>query len=786
MKSLTTLLLRMVIVTVLAGCASDRVQRDAHEMFDAGKIEESLATLQSALKKHPSDPALRATYLQLRDRAIASWLASANEASRNGSEARSREYYLRILKLDPENDRAKAGLARLDREATHIKWLDDATVQVKKNDTSGAIVTLRKILTEDPTNAQARALLKSIEEKIEQAPVGTQLDTALSKTLSIDFKDASLGQVFEVFSRTSGVNFVFDKDVRTDQKTSVFLNNTSIKEAIDVVLMTNQLDKRTLDRNTILVYPNTPAKLKDYKPLTVRTFFLAHADPELVANTLKTIVKTRDLIVDKKENAVIMRDSPEAVSIAEKLVQLQDLPDPEVMLEVEILEVSRDRLSSLGIKYPDQLTLTPLGSGANSTVTLAQLGHLTTAGVSATVTPLTVNASLTTTDANLLANPRIRVRSREVAKILIGDKVPNITSTSTATGFVSSNVQYLDVGLKLEVTPVITADAEVDIKINLEVSNITNQITTSQGTVAYQIGTRSAATALRLKDGENQVLAGLINDSDTHTANKVPGLGQLPLLGRLFSSHQGDSKKSEIVLSITPHLIRNIPSPEARLLAFDSGTESNSRTLDRSNAGSNAQAAPVAPASATQPAPGTYPAVPNGSPPPQSNAPSSASSAATSNTSTGDAASPATGSAQAVWLAPGQAKVGESFSVQLVVNSPQPIASIPLAIGYDPKKLEVVNVTEGDFFKQANAPTRFEARPDPAAGQIYVTDTLVGNDPSAGTGPAGQGSILTATFKTIASANPSSLSIVSMAPVGLNGTAIPISLPSPQAIVLAP
>jgi general secretion pathway protein D len=786
------LLSSVVLVALLAACGSERTLRTAHDSFDAGKVDESLATLQSALKKEPTNAALRATYLELRDQAEATWLQAARDASRKGSVPIARENYQKVLKLDPENDRAKSGMQQIDIDARHAKWLDEAKAMAARKDTDAAIALLRRLLAEDPGNASARAQLNSMEEQMERPTVNPQMAAALKRVLSIGFKDATLSQVFEVLSRTSGINFVFDKDVRTDQKTSVFLNNTTVKEAIDVALMTNQLEERTLDGNTILIYPNTPAKLKDYKPLTVRTFFLAHADPEQVANTLKTIVKTRDLVVDKKENTVIMRDSPEAVSIAEKLVQLLDLPDPEVMLEVEILEVDRDRLSSLGIKYPDQLTLTPLTNGTNNTLTLADLGRLTTAGVAATVTPLTVNASLTTTDANLLANPRIRVRSRETAKILIGDKVPNITSTSTATGFVSSNVQYLDVGLKLEVTPVITTDGEVEIKINLEVSNIANQLTTSQGTIAYQIGTRSAATVLRLKDGENQVLAGLINDNDTHTANKVPGLGELPVLGRLFSSHQGDAKKTEIVLSITPHLIRSLPSPDARLLAFDSGTESNSRSLAKSDIGGTVIPLSPAPAAsvaiekpigaAVAPVPASAGTAVHSAPAVSGPAASGPSAGPTAN----DGSDVANGAAQVTWLAPTQAKVGEPFTVQLVMNSSVPVTGVPLAIGYDPKKLEVSNVTEGDFLKQGGVQTSFQTRADVAAGQIYVTDTHAGDGQTSGTGATGQGAILTATFKPISSANPTSLSIVSMIPVGLNGTTVPLALPAPQTIVVAP
>jgi general secretion pathway protein D len=176
-------------------------------------------------------------------------------------------------------------------------------------------------------------------------------------------------------------------------------------------------------------------------------------------------------------------------------------------------------------------------------------------------------------DTNMLANPRIRVKNRDKAKIHIGDKVPVITSTSTSTGFVAESVNYLDVGLKLDVEPSIHLDDEVDMKVGLEVSNIVREIKSANGTLTYQVGTRNASTTLRLRDGETQALAGLINDEDRKSANKVPGLGDIPVLGHLFSSHRDDRSKTEIVLLITPHIVRNLSRPEAIVAEFMSGTD---------------------------------------------------------------------------------------------------------------------------------------------------------------------------------------------------------------------
>ncbi|HET7671809.1 MAG TPA: type II and III secretion system protein, partial [Burkholderiales bacterium] len=174
---------------------------------------------------------------------------------------------------------------------------------------------------------------------------------------------------------------------------------------------------------------------------------------------------------------------------------------------------------------------------------------------------------------NILANPRIRAKNREKARIHIGDKVPVVTTTAGATGFVSESVNYLEVGLKLEVEPQVHLDDDVGIKVGLEVSNVTSQTKTTSGTTAYQIGTRTAATTLRLRDGETQVLAGLINNEDRRSSNQVPGLADLPVAGRLFQNKDDTVNKTELVLLITPRVIRNVERPESRLEEFNSGTE---------------------------------------------------------------------------------------------------------------------------------------------------------------------------------------------------------------------
>lgn len=566
------------VLLVLAGCAGQQAYRQGKELTTRGNYEEGLTKFQQAIAHDPAAVEYRVAYMQARERAVTAQLEQAERQAQLHMTVEARQGFERAMALDPGNERARAGMRALDAEARHDKWLAEAKAALGRNDRDSARIRIRSILAEKPAHTAALAFKRQVEEQEAHATAETSLSHIYKKPITIEFKDAAIKDVFEVISRTSGLNFLFDKDVRTDQRTSIFLKNSTIASAIHFALLTNQLEQQILDGNTILIYPNTAAKLKDYQELVVRSFYLSNAEAKTVANTLKTILKSRDVVVDDKLNLLIVRDSPDAIRLAEKLVALHDLPEPEVMLEVEILEVKRSRLMELGVKWPDSLSLAPLPSAAGSPLTLRDLRSLNSGSIGALVPPATIHARKQDADANILANPRIRARNREKAKVLIGERVPNITATSTSTGFVSESISYVDVGLKLDVEPVVYLDNDVAIKISLEVSNIINQIQTKSGSIAFQIGTRTASTVLRLKDGENQVLAGLINDEDRRSANKLPGIGEIPVVGRLFGDTLDDNQKTEIVLSITPRLIRNIELPQANLSEFAGGTDASLRS----------------------------------------------------------------------------------------------------------------------------------------------------------------------------------------------------------------
>lgn len=739
------------------------------------------------LKAQPTNPERRAAYLAARDLTLREWLDEAGRAVARNDTASAEAFYRRVLRLEPGHEQARAALEELAKDARYRALLKEAKDAVALKDADLATLKLRTLLAERPADAEARELLGTIE-RARADESREQLNPSLQKKVSIVFKDATIKQVFDVLSAEAGINFVFDKDIKTDAKVNVTLKDTSVKDALDTVLTASQLESSVIGNNSFLIYPNTPAKIRDYKTLVVKAFFLSNASVEEVANTLKTIVKVRDVVVDKAKNLIIIRDTPDAIRVAEKLVRLQDLASPEVMIEVEILEVNRNRLSELGVNFPAQLTLSPLASTTGGTVTLRDLLMINRSTIGATVPPAVISAYATDTDVKVLANPRIRAKDRETAKILIGDRVPNITSTATSTGFVSSSVQYIDVGLKLEMTPVVTIDNEVSIKIALEVSNITSQVTTTGGTLAYQIGTRTASTLLRLRDGENQVLAGLINNEDRVSSNRIPGISDIPLIGRLFSNLKNDNRKTEIILSITPRILRNTPRQALAALEFDSGSDSKLRSTGLSGPGGTSSAAPR-PMIPTPPAGKPPGAPPPGSAPSGALAPGAQPNLAYGTPSSGVTASssgpPGTTTANLIWLGPSQVKIGDTFQLQLQLGSSLPVTAVPYTLAFDPAALEVTGISEGDLLKQGGGQTSFSQRVDRTTGQVFIANAR--SDAGAiKQGAGGTGTLVNLTVKALSASTGTNVQVISMSPQTGTEAQLTVTLPSMYTISIAP
>jgi general secretion pathway protein D len=562
----------------------------------AGRWEVGLAKMEDAVRKDP-DSAFLKTELRVKRAQVVLALLRDAEANRAASRfAEARDLYNHVLDLDRDNMQARKGLELAKTTEMNQEELRMAKDLIGHRDIKEAQAQLTHILVTDPNNLEAKQLLEQLSGKTAQPaqpmqtePVKPKLRPKEDRIASLDFRDTPLNMVFQALSRTTGLNFVLDKDVKGDAKTSIFLKDMPIESALDLVLAQHTLVKKIMSDNTIYIYPETLEKRRRFEEQVVKSFYLTNTDPKQAMNMLKVMLDTKVMFVDDRAKLLVMRDTPEVIRMAENLITSLDQEDSEVMMEVEVVEITRTKLQELGVKYPNQVTLNALspvvaaatGAPTPATATGMLLGDvfsLNTNRVRTGALNATIDLRGESGQVNLLASPRIRARNYEKAKILIGDRVPVITNavtpTSVGSSVVTGSVQYIDVGLKFEVEPTIFRDDEVAMKVNLEVSNIVKEVQNPiSGTLAYQIGTRTAITVLRLRDGETQVLGGLISEEDRETASKIPGLSNLPLLGRLFQSQREIANKTEIVLSITPHIIRHGTRTEAAASQFWYGTE---------------------------------------------------------------------------------------------------------------------------------------------------------------------------------------------------------------------
>ena len=570
-------------LVVLAGCAVNQTFHEGQAQLAVGQTEAGLAKLRLAMEQEPRNNEFRLAYYSQRERALNASLRDAELALELGDFDAARAAYAQAVRLDAANARAAAGAARIETVERHWKALDAAAAPAGQNDLDAAIARTRQVLAENPTHRRAGLLLRQLLRRQadtagKEAGLHPRLKAAYRVPVSLSLSNATLLQVFEALKQASGLNYLLDRDVKPDLRVTLSVTRKPVEDLLRLLLVTNQLERRVLDEDTLLIYPATPAKLAEYREMVVRTFYVSNADAVKVANLVRTIAKARDVVVDEKLNLVTVRDSAEVIRLAEKLIAAQDLPEPEVMLDLEVLEVSVNRLLELGIRWPDSVSAGVVGSdGVAGQLRLNELRNRSADMVRLRISDPVLFAQLRSTkgDANLLANPRVRVRNKQSAKILIGERVPVITTILTANVGTSETVSYLDVGLKLEIEPTVSLDDDVSMKIALEVSTILETITRASGTQAYRLGTRNTSTSLRVHDGETNVLAGLIQRDERRSNTGVPGLNEVPVVNKLFGvSHDSDSR-TEIVLLITPRIVRNLEVPGVGLQEFLSGTEAS-------------------------------------------------------------------------------------------------------------------------------------------------------------------------------------------------------------------
>ena len=764
--------------------------------------------------------------------AVVGWCAatahaqSAGTWNKRGVNAEAREDYDAAFEAfrqahlkKPKDLRYQTRYERLRFEAANLH-VDRGRVLRQSGDIGGAVNEFARALQIDPGN-QAAAQELQVTEKPAAAPDGAASNGPTpGKTLvpgmdeQTPYQDkvqrdiASMGApvvlqpvsndpqtlhmvedskvVYQAIGKAAGINVIFDPEY-TSKRIPVDLTNVSMNDALRIVGTLSGTFWKPVTSNTIFVAQNNVTKRRDLDDLAVQTFYLTNASQQADANEI--LVALRNLLdpsvkiyLVATQNAIVMRATTDELILAEKLINDLDRVRPEVVVDVAVLEVSRDKIRNLGITLPTSFGLTPQASNANASttnnttgtttgtttntatntsgLTLNTLGNINATNFAVSVSGGTVNALLSDSDTRILQNPRIRATDGQNATLKIGSKIPVATGSysagaaiTTASLGVQTQFTYLDVGVNIDMTPTVHYDREISLKMKIEISSQNGSVTIS-GVTEPIISQRVVSQVIQLRDGEPSILAGLIQRQDTKAANGTPGLGELPLLKYFFSSQNKEQQSDEIVFLLIPHIVRESLLTDQNTRAIYTGTSTSIDLIHRDKA----QMLQAAENSSPQGGSPTQP-------PAQTTSAANAANAMlprmaadtrpiTPGTVTASGAAPAPPPVTSSGAAPitltvvpaaGNQQVGATFQVAVMAANAQDLFSVPMQMQFDPKLLALVNVDAGDLLGRDGQAVALVHR-DEGNGAVTISTSR----PPGTKGVDGQGTICTLTFKALA------------------------------------
>src|SRR5258706_9246602 len=563
--------------------------------------------------------------------------------------------------------------------------------------------------------------------------------------------------VFDAVSKLAGLTVIFDPDF-TSRRISVELTNVTLEQALNIVALQSKAFWRPVTSNIIFVAPDQAQKRKDYEEEIVKTFYLHNTvlPQELteIVTSIRQLLDLRRVQQINAQNAIVIRDTPDRVMLAQKIIDDIDKAKPEVVIQVAVMQARRDRLQNLGIQpgtsaslvfAPPNTSTTTTSSGTSTTQTAAsialnQLQHLSTADYSLTLPGATANFLMTDSSTHIIDNPEIRVVDGQTAKLRVGARFPVATGSFQAgvgvgggaagrlgNPLVNTQVHYLDVGVNVDVTPRIHPDHEISLKVNVVVSSVTG--TASIGGISQPIiSQRSIEHDVRLKDGEVNVLGGLIERTDSNVINGWPVLAKLPFFRYFFSDDKVDHQENEVLIVLIPHIVRLPTMTAENLRSIASGTDTNAEVRLENEV----MAPPVPKTEAV-----TVPARPRAAAAPRPQAPASQNPTLRFDPGT-------------VSLKP-----GETTTIGVVVQNVQDLYSIPMLLQFNPAVISVEDVRQGGFLSGGTQDIAIVERVDKERGQAIISATRMPNTP----GVSGTGTLVGIIVRGVAPGN-SQLSIV--------------------------
>jgi len=776
---------------------------------------------------------------------------AATTAYRRGEEAEKREdwdravvEYVRAVAASPGNTHYSVSLARAKIRAS-AGHFERGKVYARARQLELAAAEFEQTIFLDPANQYAMIELQRVREEIrkrQMTPGEIELAKARAKKKSLapaklspqsnlpivlKFKDQPLGKIYDTLSKASGVNFLYDERVDLKQTQSVDIANVTFEKAMDILMLQNKHFFKIIDENTILIAPDNRQKRQEYEDRVIRTFYLSNGDTKQVNTVLRQLLEARKVAENTQLNSITIKDSPDVVQVAEKIIDANDKAKAELVVDVELLELNRTKLQELGMDLTSK-TLSLLFQGGNTSIPLNNL-DIVKEQANWSIGPIPGVVLLFAkqlSDSKVIAKPQVRVTEGEKAELHIGDRVPIPSTTFNTSNTIGTSVvpitsfTYQNVGIEISMEPRVHHNREITLKLNVTVSSVSGYVQGTGGVDQPIIGQRQIQTVIRLKDGETNLLAGLIREEDTRSVGGVPGLSDIPVLNRIFGKNVDKSQKTDIVLTLTPHIIRIPDITDQDLEAIWVGTEERVQLRQRTSgpygetpfgapegegeaaaagppvpaaeappkiqAGTPSQAAPK-PTQAPQPAtaveeedlgedeefyeedeeeeeeePGAAAAAP---------VPSSEGDEKTSESKTAEKPQPST-LAQVILSSPKAVyAVGEQVPIEIRVMGAQNVGSIPFHLRFNPQVLEfVAPATEGDFMNSDGAPTVFVATPVQGGGEVVVGASRVGQTEGA----SGAGTLATMMFVAKA-AGPANFTFTGAAVKDPNAVNLPAS-----------
>lgn len=722
------------------------------------------------------------------------WSASATDKAKalykKGRDAEARQnyeqaydLYKQAYDLKPTDLAYRASFERLRflAGASHVHrgqllrdagQLDAALAEFKtaaEIDSSSAIAKqevqrTQQMIDEAKAAPKASAPPKNVLQKmIQQA--GGPIELAPISNIPINLKITEDTKViYETVGKLAGINVLFDPDY-TSRRIKIELNNVSLEDALQIIAVESKTFWRPVTPNTIFVATDNPAKRRDLEQSVVKTFYLSNlsqpTELQDIVNTMRQILEITRVQPLPSEGAIVVRGTPDQIALAQKLIGDLDKAKPEVVVDVAIMQINRDKSKTLGINPPTSATvqlqsnLNPInttnnggvvggqgtvpistGTATPGQISLNSFNNLNATDFAVTISQATATALFSDSSSKLIQKPEIRAIDGQKASLKIGQRVPVATgSFQPGIGgvginpLVNTQFQYLDVGVNIDITPHIHANGDVTLKITMEVSEVDG--TSSIGGITQPIiGQRKIEHEVRLKEGEVNMLGGMMENSQSRAITGFPVLSQIPILRDLFGQTTTDNRQTETVFVLIPHVVRGAMLSALNEEALDVGTGTGiqlrrvSRPGDSTDTASQqipSQPPPVQPAS-SQP----------GQNPPDANAPAGQPTAQTPPSAAGFTFDP-----PAI-----QKAKGATFEVNVMLSGVQNAYSVPLQVNYDPKLLQVVNVTSGNFLSKDGQAVALVHRDDDTTGTLQITASR----PPGSNGISGQGTVVTLTF----------------------------------------